>query len=276
MVIGHWSFVIARASARAPMHSNEIAVCGVASVRAVFEQDPTTIKRLYFDEETSRKVAPITRYLAQQKRIYRVVSAEELEKLSGTVHHGGIVAAVHSPPLPVVSEDQLHDWIKARTPLLILDRIGNAHNLGAIARSAAFFGLQDVILPEHAQQARPGEAAHRVAEGGLARLRLWSVSRLPEFCRALGEHYDVLGASADARAQSISRWSSSRLRASTRPIALILGNEKEGLAPEIADVCTTLVHLPGKTDAVESLNVSVAAGILFWEIWGRRKANGEN
>lgn len=54
-----------------------------------------------------------------------------------------------------------------------------------------------------------------------------------------------------------------------QPIALVLGNEEHGLSPEVAAACTRLVTIPGRGQ-VESLNVSVAAAVLMWELWGRR------
>jgi len=69
---------------------------------------------------------------------------------------------------------QVRDWAKGRLPLVLLDRIGNAHNLGAIVRTAAFLGVEHVVVPNHPQQALPGEAAHRVAEGGMEHVEIFS------------------------------------------------------------------------------------------------------
>lgn len=256
------------------MKTKEIPVCGLAAVQAVFQKDPASIKRLYFDQPTSRRVAKIASALAKLKRIYRVITPEELVKVGGTVHHGGIVAIIDSKPLQAVSGDQIRRWASSRVPLLLLDRVGNAHNLGAIARTAAFFGLEDLILPDHAQQALPGEAAHRVAEGGLEHVRLWRVGNLADVCRALQPAYEVLGAAVSPKSRALRDWTAGRRDRSPvqqKPIALVMGNEEHGLSPEVASACSQLITIPGNSERVESLNVSVATAVLVWELWGRSR-----
>lgn len=264
------------------MKTKEIPVCGLAAVRALFEKDPDSIKRLFFDYETSRNVPALTRHMAKTKRVYRVLTAEELAKVGATVHHGGIVAVIESKPLGVVTDTQLEAWGRARAPLLLLDRIGNAHNLGAIARTAAFFGVEHLVLPEHPQQALPSESAYRTAEGGLAHLTLWSVQDLAGLCRALAGTHEVVGTAVEPGTRSLSNWrmrsgEPRALRPGTpprpaeKPVALVLGNEERGLSQEVRLACTTLVRIPGHGERVESLNVSAAAAVLLWEVLGRTR-----
>ncbi|PTY08475.1 RNA methyltransferase [Opitutaceae bacterium EW11] len=255
------------------MKPKEIPVCGLAAVQALFARDPAAIKRLYFDYPTSRKLAKLSSHLAKTKRIYRVVTPSELEKVGGTVHHGGVVAVIEAQPLLSPAPGDVARWTANRAPLLILDRIGNAHNLGAIARTAAFFGIEDLLLRDHPQQALPGEAAYRVAEGGLEHLHVWSVPELPEFCLQLRKTYDVIGAAVGPTSRPLGEWQASRGRAHgpAKPIALVLGNEEQGLSPEVAQACTAQILIPGKGNRVESLNVSVAAAVFMWELWARLK-----
>ena len=245
------------------MKSNEVTVCGLPAVRAQFAADPGAIKRLFFDYATSRKIGVMCKALAQAKKVYRCVEPAELEKIAGTVHHGGIVAVISAPALRAPALFELQTWVRKREALLVLDRIGNAHNLGAIARTAAFFGVPRLVLPADAAAARPGEAAFRVAEGGLAHVEVLSVPRLPEFLRELATAgYDVVGAAT--------RGGRPQAGASAgKPVALVLGNEETGLAPEVQAACGRLVTIPG-SGKVESLNVSVAAAVLMWELIGRR------
>jgi TrmH RNA methyltransferase len=140
--------------------------------------------------------------------------------------------------------------------VLLLDRIGNAHNLGAIARSAAFFGVEHLVLPFDPGAALPNDAAYRVAEGGLEHVTVWRVPALPAFARALAEAgYDVVGAATRGGAPRGSA-------ASDRPWALALGNEEAGLSSDLAAACTRLVTIAG-SGRIESLNVSVAAAVLM-------------
>lgn len=245
------------------MRSNELAICGLAAVRARFARDAGSIKRLYFDYATGRQVGMISKALAASRRVYRCVEPAELEKIAGSIHHGGIVAVVEAPVLREPSPNDLRAWARRRESLLVLDRIGNAHNLGAIARSAAFFGVPRLVLTDDPAAAQPNEAAYRVAEGGLESVEVWRVSALPRFLReTAAAGYEIVGAAT--RGGSVTRAASS-----TKPVAIVMGNEEHGLAPAVSDACTRLVTLPG-SGRVESLNVSVAAAVLIWELIARR------
>lgn len=248
------------------MKTKEIPVCGLAAVQARFKANAASIKRLFFDYATGRKVGAICKALASARKVYRCVEPAELEKIAGTVHHGGIVAIVEQSPVRAPKADDIAKWARARAPLLVLDRIGNAHNLGAIARTAAFFGVRHIVIADHPQQALPGEAAHRVAEGGLENVEIFAARDLAAFCRELGAHYRVVGTAVDG-AMSLNKFAGEKRSAAAppKPVALVLGNEEHGLAPDVAKACTQLVTIPG-SGLVESLNVSSAAAVLCWEI----------
>lgn len=258
------------AAASAPRQS-ETKLCGLPAVRARWKRDPSSVLRLYFDYETGRKIGVISRALASARKVYRCVEAGELEKIAGSVHHGGIVAVVReaAPSAPRASD--IDAWRRAGETVLVLDRIGNAHNLGALVRSAAFFGVRHVVIPEHPQAARPGDAAYRVAEGGFEALNVWTVPSLETFIPRLAEAgYAVVGAAT--RGGETLRPGSARPRpggkAETGLAALVLGNEEHGLSDTVAALCTRRVTLAGCGE-LESLNVSVAGAILIWELLAR-------
>ena len=249
------------------MKPKETPICGLAAVKAKFEREPGSIIRLFFDFQTGKKVGAISKALAASRRVYRQVEPAELEKIAGTIHHGGIVAIVEAKALRSPRAQDVQNWAKARAPLVLLDRVGNAHNLGAIARTAAFFGVRHLIVPEHTQQALPGEAAHRVAEGGMDQLEILTGKSLPLFCRELSAAgYEVAG-TAVIGASPLPKVAG-ELAASRKPVAIVMGNEEHGMAPEVAKACTRLVTIPG-SGRVESLNVSVAAAVLMWELFAR-------
>jgi TrmH RNA methyltransferase len=252
----------------------EITVCGLAAVRALFARDAGAIQRLYFDHVTGRRIGIICKALAVARKIYRCVEPAELEKIAGTVHHGGIVAVIGQRVLRAPRSEEVRRWVRAGAPLLLLDRIGNAHNLGAIVRTAAFFGVEQLVIPLHPQQARPGEATYRVAEGGMEYVEVYCVKSLVEFIRELRPFYLVVGAAVRGATPLTPEagpgsWNSRSGAAVPRPVALVLGNEEHGLAPEVAAACERLVGIPGG-GAVESLNVSAAAAVLCWAFFGRR------
>jgi TrmH RNA methyltransferase len=203
------------------------------------------------------------RALAAAKKIYRCVEPAELEKIAGTVHHGGIVAVVAAPALRAPLPADLGTWARKREPLLLLDHVGNAHNLGALARTAAFFGVPRIVVPNSPEAAVPNDAAFRVAEGGLEAVEVFRVPDLARFARELAAAgYEVIGAAtrggrADAK------------RDAAKPVALALGNEERGLSEPVTAACTRLVTIPG-SGKIESLNVSVAGAVLMWELFARR------
>ncbi len=243
--------------------STTINVCGLAAVTARWEQAPETILRLFFDYPTGRKIGGITKSLAQARKVYRCVEPAELEKVAGTVHHGGIVAVVYAPPPNSPKRGDPEQWAADGARGLVLDRVGNAHNLGAIARTAAFYGVKHIIITDTADTARPNDAAYRVAEGGMEAVQVWQPRNLIALLKDLkAAGYALVGAATREGSDRVGGL------AAKQPVMLVLGNEEHGLSDEVAALCTHRVTLAG-TGAVESLNVSVAGAILMDRLWGR-------
>ena len=242
------------------MRDDEIAICGLAAVRARFRRSPASINRLFFDLPTSRRVGIICRALASSQKPYRCVEPAELERISATVHHGGIVAIAQLAPVREPRAEDLAAWHRRREPVVVLERVGNSHNLGAIARSAAFFGVPRIVIAGDAGAARPGTAAFRVSEGGLDSLEVWRVPAAGPFLKQLASAgFDVVGAATRG---------GKPVAGSRGPWALVLGNEEQGLSPEAAAACTRLATLRG-AGLVESLNVSAAAAVLIHSLSAR-------
>ena len=230
-----------------------VRICGLPAVRALEATAPGSILRLFFDEATAPAVGDMAVRLAGLRRPYRLVGAEELAKVAGTPMHGGIVAVMTARPVPAFDADA------ADGPLLVLDGVGNPHNLGAIARSAAFFGIRRLVLSDHPAQALPSEAAYRVSEGGLFHLEVSRATDLPRALRRLSGSHRVVG-TALGRGAPFAGFGSD-----PRPVALVLGNEEEGLGRRTLDACAAVATLPGG-GAVQSLNVAATAAILLWEM----------
>ena len=244
----------------------ELNVCGWPAVSALFTRHPDEVRRLFFDATTGKRAGEFCSLLAQQKKVYRQVEVAELEKIAGTKLHGGIVAVIAERPLKKVTREVMTEWARGKASLLLLDRVSNANNVGAIVRTAAFFGVKAIIVPDHPAQALPGEAAWRVAEGGMEFVGFYRVPALPAFCVELKRSHYLIGTSL--RGNQLSP-SAARERGLPRPPAIILGNEERGMTPEIMAQCDRLVKIPG-ADTVESLNVSAAAAVLCWEFFGQR------
>lgn len=250
-------------TSKASAKTREINVCGWQAVSTLFARHPEEVRRLFFDAATGRRAGDFCQRLARERKVYRQVEAAELEKVAGTVHHGGIVAVIAERPLRKVTPETLREWARERAPVLLLDRVSNANNVGAIVRTAAFFGVRAIVVADHPAQALPGEAAYRVAEGGMEFVEFYRVAALPEFCADLKRHFTLIGTSLAGNQLAPAQV---KQRGLPRPPALILGNEEKGIAPGVAALCDRLVKIPG-ADTVESLNVSAAAAVLCWEFF---------
>lgn len=248
-----------------PRKLPELNVCGWQAVSALFAQHPAEVLRLFFDPATGKRAGEMCRQLATDRKVYRQVPPEELEKIAGTVHHGGIVAVITARPLKKVTRDVLDAWARTKAPLLLLDRISNANNLGALVRTAAYFGVRSIVLPDAPGAALPSEAAYRLAEGGMEFVDFYRVPSLPEFCHELKRSHYLIGTSLRGTQLSPREV---RERGLPRPPAIVLGNEEKGIAPGVAAACDRLVKIPG-ADTVESLNVSAATAVLCWEFFGK-------
>lgn len=239
-------------------------ITGIQAVTALFHTDPRQVMRLYYDKRWKNTVGPFCSQLARWHRPYRMVDAEELSRIAGTVLHGGIVAAAKPRSIPALDIATARRWGQSGSPLLILDGVSNPHNVGAIARTAVFFGLQYLVISDHPAQAGLSDAAHRIAEGGLEFLAVYQALRLPQTLKRLQGAYRVIGTAIAGRAMTLAE-----LADDGRPMALVLGNEEQGLSAETLEACETIVTIKG-AGKIQSLNVSATAAILVHEMTRRR------
>lgn len=237
-------------------------ISGLAAVAALFRQAPDCVVRLYYSDTMKVPAGPFCAKMAEMRRVYRLVPDDEMARVAGTVHHGGIVAAAQPRPVSRFDSDAAERWAETGAPLVALDGVGNPHNLGAIARTLAFFGLPRLLISGHHAQAGLSDAAYRVAEGGLEFLEVYQTLHLPQALRELKEHYRIVGTSLRGGRPLAA------LPPDARPICLVLGNEEEGLSAATLRACEALVTIRG-SGAVQSLNVSATAAILVAQIANR-------
>jgi TrmH RNA methyltransferase len=238
-------------------HEREfVPICGLPAVQALFARDPGRGERLFFEPRFADALAGPRRLMAHARKPYREVGSDELARIAGTVRHGGVVAVARPRPLLPFDPKGVAGWARENRPLLLLDGIGNPHNLGAILRSAAYFGIARALLAERPEQALPSASSYRIAEGALEQLLLYRVE-LPAAIGALRRGgFRVVGTAlghaiplADLRRD--------------KPVALVLGNEERGVEPATLALCDSVVTIPGG-DGVQSLNVAAAAAILLY------------
>ncbi|PWC33046.1 RNA methyltransferase [Azospirillum sp. TSO35-2] len=246
-------------------------VAGLAAVSALFAHEPERVERLFFDERLKPAVGAFCKAMAAARKPYRMVEGEELAKVAGTVLHGGVVALMTPRTLPLFDTE-----VARRTPepLLILDGVGNPHNLGAILRTAAFFGLPRVLVSDHPGQSLPSEAAYRVAEGGFEWVALERAPALPALLKRLRASHRVFGTALDQSRPTVDagalggwRGQAGAKSPAAKPPAVVLGNEEDGIPPATLAACEAVLTIPG-SGRVQSLNVAATAAILIHALAG--------
>ncbi len=246
---------------------NELSVCGFAAVKTLEKINFKKIKRLYFTEETAPLFGGLCKKLSSEKKPYNKVSDKDLERLCGSVHHQGVVAMINQPEIPPLTKDIASCWVKEKENALILDRVGNANNLGAIVRSAAYFGIKNIVIPLSESQSSITTSSYRVAEGGMEFVSVYSVHSISSLLKDMKGKMVRFGTSLKGREPV------SNLRSLSRgmPVLLVLGNEEKGISREVEENCDFLVVIPfsGRKDLpsrIDSLNVAQASSIILYEM----------
>lgn len=250
--------------------NNELAVCGFAAVKKLEKNNNERIRRLYFTEEVAPLFGGLCKTLSKRKAIYnKVENPSELEKLSGTVHHQGVVAMIFMPEITPLDSDITDEWVEKKENALLLDHIGNANNFGAIVRSAAFFGIKNIIIPEDEAQSAITTSSYRIAEGGMEYVHIYSVRSIGRLLEVLKGKMIRIGTDLSAKKSS----ADIKNICSGNPAIVVLGNEEHGISDEVRNNCDELVIIPfegmkeGKTEApVDSLNVAQASSIILYEL----------
>jgi len=241
----------------------ELAICGLESVRALAAVRPDAIRRFFYTDDRSREFGKLCSRLAGLKRPYRLVGPDELEKLCGTSHHQGVVAMMDDEPSGFVTDELVASWAASGARVALLDRVGDDHNLGSIARSAAFFGWQALVIGRDDGNARLTTSAYRVARGALERIPVLADESAARFVSRCKGVIPTIG--ADHRGSRTLRDLRPSYAGKKAAAVLVLGNEETGLSTVVREACSELVRIDG-AGSIESLNVSQAAAVFLYEL----------
>jgi len=193
------------------------------------------------------------------------VPRTELDRLTGGAVHQGM--ALQVPPFKYAHpEDVLQAAVDSgRPPLLVaLDGVTDPRNLGAVVRSAAAFGAHGVIVPQR-RSAGMTAVAWRTSAGTAAKLPVAQAVNLTRTLKDLKKQgLMVVGLDADSDVTS------DELELATGPLVVVVGSEGRGLSRLVRDTCDQAVSIP-MFGAVESLNASVASGVVLAEVARRRR-----
>jgi 23S rRNA (guanosine2251-2'-O)-methyltransferase len=239
-------------------------IVGRNPVREALERRPEQVEKVMIRRGASGEAISAIRSAASEAGVpVQHVPDARLRHEAGDVNHQGVIAMAAPVRYRVAGEllaDIAPTWdaVQAKKPLLLaIDRVTDPRNFGAILRSAAAAGVDGVFVPNQ-HMAPLNAAAIKASAGTATRVPIARVNNLPDLLKQLKERsYWVIGADGTA---DTSVWGMEW----DRPTVLVIGSEGEGLHPSVREVCDRLVAIPMR-GPVESLNVSVAAGILLFE-----------
>lgn len=216
------------------------------------------VRRVFLDERArdDDKIKTILALAASRGVPVIPVPRQKLDERCQTGVHNGIIAEAVARETPTVAR-LIDDLLEARQDpfLVMVDEVQYEHNLGAILRSALGAGVHGLVVPVvRGKGLTP--VVHRVAMGGAEEVPLVREGLLSALATVRRAGIRVVGADMDGKAP----WDVPM----TGPIAIVLGGEDKGLTPPIRARCDAIVGVPLQGQ-LESLNVSVTAGILLFE-----------
>lgn len=240
-------------SPREPRDHGE-TIQGLRAGLAVFEARPDDVLRVAYARPVRSEVATLERWAASRRVPCAEVPEAELDRIAQGSHHEGLCVLARFRRY--LGPGELADLLaRTRGTCVALDRVRNPYNIGAVLRSAAFFGVDAALLGAPAPHPGLAPTAVRVAEGGAERVAVARTTDLADtLARLRARGARVVGTDGHATDDALSH----RFE---RPAILVLGNEREGLADRVRAQCDAIVAIRG-SGHVESLNVAVAAGVL--------------
>jgi len=252
---------------------NDLLLIGRTPIREALERRDARLEKLYLPREATGALADLHRMAREAGVPVQFVPPIRLDTLTRGAHHQGAVAVLSGVEYrePEAMLDEIaadYTGLLARAPLIVvLDGLEDPHNVGAVLRSAVAAGAAGALVPTHGT-APIGVVALKASAGTAIHLPIARVGSLVQAVEGLKERgYVVVGAAGEsATSHTAFDW--------TQPIALIVGSEGRGIGPTVRRACDALVRIemPGPA---ESLNASVAAGVLLFEAVRQRSAGLE-
>lgn len=230
-----------------------------------------TINKIWVAEGAQKHLTqPILAEAKKQGIIVQFVDKRKLDQMVPDVQHQGVVAQA-APYAYASVEDLLAKATEQGQPpfLLILDEIEDPHNLGSILRTAECTGVHGVIIPKR----RSAAVTATVSKTSAGAVEYVPVARVTNLAQCIEELKEagvwVVGTDVDTKDEMYE----SGGNVLTGPVAIVIGNENKGMGRLIREKCDVLLKLP-MTGRLNSLNASVAAGVVMYEVLRRRRSEG--
>lgn len=246
------------------MRYEELTIEGRNAVLEAFRSGKTIDRLFVLDGCQDGPVRTIVREAKKHDTIVNFVPKERLDSMSETGHHQGVMAYAAAYKYAEVEDILKIAEEKGEPPFLfLLDGIEDPHNLGAIIRTANLAGAHGVIIPKRRAVGLTATVA-RTSAGALNYTPVAKVTNMAATIEDLKKR-GIWFVCADMGGESMYRLNL------TGPIGLVIGNEGEGVSRLVKEKCDMIASIPMKGD-IDSLNASVATGVLAYEIVRQRLA----
>ena len=240
------------------LEQNGEIIYGKHAVLELLKQSKQVNKILYQKNSNNKAISDIINIVKQQGILFQEVPKAKLDELTQQANHQGIVATI--PPFEYQPLEACFELAQARQEepvLLILDGIEDPHNLGSILRTADATGVHGVIIPKRRAATLTGVVA-KTATGALEHVPVVRVTNLVQTIEQL-QARGVWVFATDMQGQDMRQWNSQGA------IAIVIGNEGQGVSQLIKQKVDGTITIP-MGGHVQSLNASVAAGVLMYEV----------
>lgn len=244
------------------MRYKEFIIEGRNAVLEAFRAGKTIDKLFVLDGCQDGPVKSILREAKKTDAIINFVDKERLDRLANSGHHQGVVAQAAAYEYAEVEDILNAAKEKGEAPFIfILDEIEDPHNLGAIIRTANLCGAHGVIIPKR----RAVGLTATVAKTSAGAVNYTPVAKVTNIAKTIEElkKEGMWFVCADMDGQTMYDLNL------TGPIGLVIGNEGAGVSRLVKEKCDFTASIPMKGD-IDSLNASVAAGVLAYEIVRQR------
>ena len=246
------------------MRYEELTIEGRNAVLEAFRSGKTIDRLFVLDGCQDGPVRTIVREAKKHDTIVNFVPKERLDSMSETGHHQGVMAYAAAYEYAEVEDILKIAEEKGEPPFLfLLDGIEDPHNLGAIIRTANLAGAHGVIIPKRRAVGLTATVA-RTSAGALNYTPVAKVTNMAATIEDLKKR-GIWFVCADMGGESMYRLNL------TGPIGLVIGNEGEGVSRLVKEKCDMIASIPMKGD-IDSMNASVAKGVLAYEIVRQRLA----
>ena len=244
------------------MRYEELTIEGRNAVMEAFRSGKTIDRLLVLDGSKEGAMLTVLKEAKKHNTVVSYVKKERLDQISTTGKHQGVIAYAAAYEYAEVEDILAIAKEKGEEPFLVLlDGIEDPHNLGAIIRTANLAGAHGVIIPKRRAVGLTATVA-KTSAGALNYTPVAKVTNLVQTMEELKEK-GLWFVCADMGGEVMYRQNL------TGPIGLVIGNEGEGVSRLVKEKCDFVTSIPMKGD-IDSLNASVAAGVLMYEIVRQR------